>query len=415
MSEKISIQDFAGIKDISLEIKPINILIGPQAIGKSICAKLLFFFKSLASEIWNMIENNLDVEEFEAYYLNRFHEFFPPQALGDHSFRIDYEIEAHHITISKGRNSKGKEKLIYSPSFRRSFEDTLKRIEDIPLDKYMLRDITGKLHLNESIAQGIDKIAVFKQNYIPAGRSFFTNLQSSIFSFLSSNNALDPFLSLFGVLYGTLKDFPLLRIIDNEIEKSKYLTIQNSIDKILCGRYSHEKKGDYIWLKDMRKIPVMNLSSGQQEFLPLALILRAIPFIGREMGNTVYIEEPEAHLFPDTQREIIELLSRVYNTSRIPTQIIVTTHSPYILTAINNLLQAGHIRKSTNKKQQERLYKVVSADQILDSDDLSVYSLSHTGCVSIMDSKTNLISTNVIDEVSEGLAIQFDKLLNMEQ
>lgn len=33
--EKIAIEDFVGIKDITLEIKQINILIEPQASGKS--------------------------------------------------------------------------------------------------------------------------------------------------------------------------------------------------------------------------------------------------------------------------------------------------------------------------------------------------------------------------------------------
>ena len=44
--EKIEIKDFVGIKDITIEIKQINILIGPQASGKSIIAKLIFYFKN---------------------------------------------------------------------------------------------------------------------------------------------------------------------------------------------------------------------------------------------------------------------------------------------------------------------------------------------------------------------------------
>ena len=52
MKEKIYIENFLGIKKIDLKLNKINILIGQQSIGKSVCSKLLFFFKSLiAAEI----------------------------------------------------------------------------------------------------------------------------------------------------------------------------------------------------------------------------------------------------------------------------------------------------------------------------------------------------------------------------
>ena len=56
--EKIEIKNFVGIKDITLEIKQINILIGPQASGKSIIAKLLYYFKSFIFEIINAAEQS---------------------------------------------------------------------------------------------------------------------------------------------------------------------------------------------------------------------------------------------------------------------------------------------------------------------------------------------------------------------
>ena len=46
----------------------------------------------------------------------------------------------------------------------------------------------------ESLVKSLSREAAFSQLFIPAGRSFFANLQNNIFSFLSSNNALDPFL-----------------------------------------------------------------------------------------------------------------------------------------------------------------------------------------------------------------------------
>jgi AAA ATPase domain len=45
--ERLTIENFAGIKQLDLEIRPFTVLIGPQSVGKSITAKLLYFFKSV--------------------------------------------------------------------------------------------------------------------------------------------------------------------------------------------------------------------------------------------------------------------------------------------------------------------------------------------------------------------------------
>lgn len=49
--ESIHIKDFRGIEEMTLEINKINILIGPQASGKSVTAKLIYFFKKVPTFI----------------------------------------------------------------------------------------------------------------------------------------------------------------------------------------------------------------------------------------------------------------------------------------------------------------------------------------------------------------------------
>jgi predicted ATPase len=50
------------------------------------------------------------------------------------------------------------------------------------------------------------------------------------------------------------------------------------------------------------------------------------------------VEEPEAYLFPVAQKQIIDLIALLANQNE--NQVIVTTHSPYILSSFNNLLYA---------------------------------------------------------------------------
>jgi predicted ATP-dependent endonuclease of OLD family len=127
----------------------------------------------------------------------------------------------------------------------------------------------------------------------------------------------------------------------------------------------------------------------------------------------VYIEEPEAHLFPSAQRNIVELIATVFNSRKEQLQFFITTHSPYVLTALNNLLQAGLLYEESSEDIQHQLEKIVSRYKSLDVDDLSAYVLSDGKCNSIVCPDTGLIDARVIDSVSDELAIEFDQLLNL--
>ena len=191
----------------------------------------------------------------------------------------------------------------------------------------------------------------------------------------------------------------------------------NSLNKnILCGTYLQKDGEDYLELNKNRRISVSNSSSGQQETLPLAIILRTMAFSSPEIGgNSIYIEEPEAHIFPSAQKSIVELISTVYNARKDSIQFFITTHSPYILTAFNNLLQAGILSIDATEEKIEEISRYVPKTRFLKPGEVAVYSLENGYCKSIIDEETGLIDTNIIDEVSNELAIQFDKLLELEE
>jgi hypothetical protein len=45
--EKLTIENFGGIKHLEMDVSPFTVLIGPQSVGKSITAKVLYFLRSL--------------------------------------------------------------------------------------------------------------------------------------------------------------------------------------------------------------------------------------------------------------------------------------------------------------------------------------------------------------------------------
>jgi hypothetical protein len=109
------------------------------------------------------------------------------------------------------------------------------------------------------------------------------------------------------------------------------------------------------------------------------------------------------------------LISYVFNTSKSDLQFFITTHSPYILTSFNNLMYAGELEKKFDEKQKAELYKIIPKELIIDPKSVSAYSLEFDKPLqNLINPETNLIDANLIDSVSDDIAIEFDKLLNLE-
>lgn len=429
--EKIEIKDFVGIKDITIEIKQINILIGPQASGKSIIAKLLFYFKEFIFEIISAAEESKSKRDLDREYKQKFEDYFPASSWGENNFRIKYYLDEDFIEIHRRTRNRNTSKiaLSYSEFYKDEFNNLKKfihkqskKIAEYEMSISMLNRIESsydatKLMLS-TISLDRNKIAAFTQLYIPAGRSFFANLKSSIFTFLSESNAVDPFLIKFGTYYERAKS-PIGRtLLSRKTTKNPdlYNDIASLNKKILCGKYLQKDGEDYLEINERRVINIANSSSGQQETLPLAIILGTIAFSNpRVGGNSIYIEEPEAHIFPAAQKSIVELISTVYNARKDNLQFFITTHSPYILTAFNNLIQAGILAEGATKKKIEEISQHVPKTRFLNPNEVAVYSLEDGYCKSIIDEETGLIDANIIDEVSNELAIQFDELLDLEE
>jgi predicted ATPase len=412
--EKIKIENFAGIKSMDFEFNAINILIGPQGSGKSVTVKLLYFFKSFFSEILRSIDSDESKRELDKKQKEKFNTYFPKESWPKGNFKITYSLDKTTIKIEKVSNqlnfdySDNLKKVIIKA--RKLSTDEKKRISiDPKRSSYSFkRELNEKLE--KCFKQEISAESMASQFFIPAGRSFFANIQKSIFSFLSDNRSLDPFLIEFGSFYENLKRFYNRENSIDRVDKE----FDEIISQILNSKYLREKEKDFLVHNDSRKVNLSNASSGQQETLPLMVILRALNelhFTGS--GATIYIEEPEAHLFPIAQKAMVKLLARTFNNKNSKFQIIVTTHSPYILSSFNNLLQASRLTK-LKPLESRNIAKVVPKLEQINPDLLSAYSLNFGKKENLIEEDSKLISHTILDSVSNEIAVEFGKLLDIE-
>jgi predicted ATPase len=419
MEEKIKIENFGGLKNLEFEVKRINVLIGPQASGKSICVKLLYFFKSFSSEMMHSFESEENKRQLDSKQKERFVNYFPRESWPKTAFRIRYEINGNFIIIER---KQGKAlNFIYSDEYkklikkgRKFYNDERKKLDEEPRKSFYKANRNARTKFYECAKGLISENSVYNQFFVPAGRSFYANIQSGIFSFLSTNKSLDPFLIEFGSFYENFKRMSMDR---NHSARSKkdMKAFDDLLSSVLSGSYLREKDKDFIIHNDSRKVNLSNASSGQQETLPLAIVLEVLSnaTFFSSGGATLYIEEPEAHLFPTAQMKVVQLLARTFNNQSSQFQVIVTTHSPYILSSFNNLIEAGKIIESKPDKVSE-VYDIIPKEEILSPNDIVAYSIDKGKKVLLLDEDTRLISQTILDSVSDEIAINFGKLLDIE-
>mgnify|MGYP003430092928 FL=1 len=400
---KLEIVKFGPIENSIFDIKDVNIFIGESATGKSIITKLIYISNTFIrfiiskgtkdSNTLNTIQNLK--ESFRNSYFNIFKDTYK-----NFDFTYYYTDEKF---VRFTHSNKSQYKVEFSDELKREIETAYtnfkKRFENLEQNNIesdsMLPSIYGLI-----LFQEIKKVFT-KDNYIyiPARRSFFTMLSKNIFSIIENGVEIDYIFTQFGRLFqNTKKEFENL---NKKISKKDLLFIENRYKELLKGTYAFEDDEDRIYINKDEFLPLNQISSGQQELLPALLILLSV--LNSKTSTTIIFEEPEAHLFPKDQQRLVELLIYILNHTQSGNRLIITTHSPYILSVLNNLIYAGKLK---SKFIDENLY--------LHFENISAYSLSNNKAKSILNKENNLIDANYIDDVSNDIANIFDKLLDEE-
>lgn len=458
--QRIVIKNFGAVKEADIELKKITVLIGEQASGKSTIAKLVYFFKTLKNDFFREVySNNLEKEEetinFNLFCQEKFYNLF-----GSTINLTKFEIccfftnekyilinlkKFKRLNIFFSEEMKISELVEYSTNTIKQLRNN-KNIETKSFKEKILIEQKIKYSINQ-LSNLLDKTFESNQNdflYVIAGRSatvsysdlfekyLFADLQNKLLennklSLTKKRHNVDEALMLkFMERISTIKS--VLANYNNFENLIKYYSkdkmdltvILDKISKIIKGKYVLDEQGERIIYNNDKKrfnyISLSNASSGQQEVIRILQDI-LISVITESIVFRI-LEEPEAHLFPSAQKELIELLSFLINQNE-DNQIIITTHSPYILTVFNNLIFSKRITDK-NPDANNEVNEIIGNQFWIDSDDFSAYNLGKTDdnerhAQSIINEKTGLIQQNYLDEVSEKLGNDFQKLYSIHQ
>ena len=418
--ERLTIENYAGIKRLDLEVRPFTVLIGPQSVGKSITAKLLYFFKSLPREAF-LAAGKEQPPDLHQFAIERLAKLLPDPSQGGTKSAITYTTGKEKLRLIRSINGTSGWKIQLPDRFQTAYTEFKESWQEA---QGIEAETPGSLH--QSKTRGIREDAEKKYwnevtkvfpfpnlaIFVPAGRSYYVQVERD-FAFFFQNANVDPFISQFATTISHLRDLSeivsVVKQRDPSFEKAKQL-----FETLMGGHYLRQNQMDLIDHKDGRILPAKLWSSGQQEAHILAFLLLSCCY-GYRRNSKLYIEEPEAHLFPGAQKTMTELIALAFNSGRKGIHVFLTTHSPYILTSINNLLLAGQQYKNEASAQRKKsLEKIVPQAIALNPEDIGAYYMTRDGCHSIIDKQSGLIDASGIDDASVDISKQFEDLLELE-
>jgi hypothetical protein len=404
--EELSVKNFLIIKSVSIAIKPLTVIIGPQASGKSIITKLFYFSKKANEFFLEAIFQKKTPAEFGEFVADKFKLYFPSDGKYNENMEIKYKNGDFILTVSGSREGSLIVKFSdnYSAFYTEARNEYLaNQNQQAEIDLSVNRGSQLYHAIQESLFNGVKGIAPdfgYSQIYIPAGRAFFSLLQKNIFQIIKSDNLIDQYMLEFGSWYETFKSIGE-RILNGQtrFEPKTLETIKDIISAILDGNYHYEKETVYIYNK-VGKLNIANCSSGQQELLPLILVVSSLPFYGfAGDGVSIYIEEPEVHLFPECQKALMDLLFYTFNHKRGKCQYFITTHSPYIISSINLALQVNEYVSRVDQGDGE----VTEKHFKMDYSEIAAYSIVDGCSAPITNDEYRLIETSLVDKISDTL------------
>ena len=407
----LTVENFSVIKHAKLEFGKITVLIGPQASGKSLLCKLAYFFEQRVSElVFDGARNQASLYQVEEQIIQSFLSYFPEDDIEQKRFRVQYQIEPS-FSMSIGMSDAFPSPYLewknrdFIDSFRSWQSNDPKRPPSHNSDRrreFMSGADIGPLPIES------DSV------YIPTGRAFFST-PNKAFAVLSTKN-LDWITNHFAIEFDA--DYRDLRE-SYQTNRVNLRDIGSSSLEILKGRIvNEESRLLFESLQDGKKRPFEILSSGTLELLPILNILAQVakktgdpihPNMPSPSIGMVFAEEPELSVFPETQYQIAKLIASLAKSESLWKCYAITTHSPYILSAFNNLIYAGQLGK--DKAIRRKI--PIEENYWIEPGTFAAYSV-HDGKTESILSESGLINGEYLDSVSEKIGNEFDSLLRLE-
>lgn len=444
--QTIRVKNFGPITKAVLQVNDFTVLIGEHATGKSTIAKLVYFFKSLREdlvEVARLPVAEVDGNKIRNKVRDKFYLFYGSTRQMKEDYEIIYDFgSGRSITLSGSPL-----KPVFAPNtwfsdiefqVRKANEKISHYNDELDFksaaveEGYLRRDLGNLFN---------DPTEIY---FIPDGRNFTAKWPESDFLLDFARKLIVPTapqVDEAGMLkrndarkidrYITRDFIELVANLQREFRGRGFSGVLRYIDsneklldriekKLLKAEYrSSASAGEYLQVSNGTRVALSDASSGQQESIRIAQDVALT--IADQKSVSRIIEEPEGHLFPSGQQALIELLAALVSEgNQRHSSVFITTHSPYILTILNNLIFAGDLK--AEGRNSDELVEAVPKIFRLRPKQVSAYMLKPDGeCIPINDTAdgdfsenaTGMIGGNSLENYWNELQNQFDTLMEL--
>lgn len=143
--------------------------------------------------------------------------------------------------------------------------------------------------------------------------------------------------------------------------------------------------------------------------------------IVKDFQTCIFIEEPELSLFPQDQQKILYFILKSFLQHKVNLKeynklnFIISTHSPFILYCLSNILLGVKKYQELNLFAMGEIENIISRELLhLDIEEIEIYKLEDGKAVTILDKKEYCINTEYIDKTAENISQDYISLLNLE-
>ena len=365
---KLSIRNVGKLKEADVEINGITVITGENDTGKSTVGKVLWSIFNSFYKVYEQIEKeridfvneqiysyvrNLDkldnvkkktldmatdiIQNYSIYYRNEENiKNYITEKFKENNYFVDAKVIEEltgDLYFVLGIKSIEIISSIIEQKLSTEFHDEIKNKntesqEETSVELYIRNKI-----LNFNIEEGIDVAGEFVEN-LKGDIDNFDLLTEAVF--IDNPFIIDDIENIFEQKKKNYRQHLVSRLYYNRNENTvKKMYVNEKLEKIYKKLNSVASgkitiKNLDVYYKDSKiEINAKNLSTGLKTFAIIKMLLQNGTL---EENGTIILDEPEIHLHPEWQLKFAELI--VLLQKEFGMHILLTTHSPYFLNAI---------------------------------------------------------------------------------
>lgn len=405
------IRNIGPIKDVDIELNKINVIMGPQSSGKSTINKIACYCS------W--VEKTVSMEQsFDSFnqdsFLNQLISFHKLEGYIKKDSYIKYESHVLKMTFENGvtkfvwkdKYAYKRPKISFIPS-ERNIIATIPNWWEVKFSDNNIRNFMTEWNESRVLYTVDSPLEILKLGV----KYYYDKSSGADYVSIDENNDL----KLTNTSSGLQSIIPLCVLIeyltrwiyDNlENQSVKYIEQAIELSSKLFDEVYNKTTKDIDRTGDKRTIRIgpdgfktnFSFSSLSKEDADKFEIL--FNNLTKTQFAELYIEEPEQNLFPSSQRDLMYYILQAIMRKE-DHKLFLTTHSPYILYALNNCMM-GYLVK--DNIPEEKATSMPSKNSWIDPNLVSVWQIDDGKLISVQDANTRTVGKHYFNkEMNESM------------